>query len=228
MVLSFLNLSGVGKQFEGRWILRGLELQVAPGQFIAIVGESGCGKSTLLNLIAGLDLADEGQVTLDGTQWSQCNDDQRSVRRREQIGFVFQAFHLLPHLKAWQNAALPLLLQGRNPQDAKAAVSSLFEKLGMGNQTEQFPTTLSGGEQQRVALARALIHQPKLLLADEPTGNLDPKTALPALQLLRQQTREKNTAVLMVTHSEQAAAIADQVLRLSGGILHAQKNTDAA
>ncbi len=225
--MSFLRLSTVGKQFEGRWILRGLDLQVAPGQFIAIVGESGCGKSTLLNLIAGLDLADEGQVTMDGTNWDQLNDDQRSVRRREKIGFVFQAFHLLPHLNAWQNAALPLLLQGRNPQDAKAAVTDLFETLGMGKQTEQFPTTLSGGEQQRVALARALIHQPSLLLADEPTGNLDPKTALPALQLLRQQTRKKNTAVLMVTHSEQAAAIADQVLRLSGGILHHQKTSHA-
>jgi putative ABC transport system ATP-binding protein len=219
--VSFLTLSAVGKQFANRWILRQLALQVAPGEFIAIVGESGCGKSTLLNLIAGLDVADEGQVLLDGHDWSTLTDDLRSVRRREQIGFVFQAFHLLPHLNAWQNAALPLLLQGKNPNHAKQQVADLFAQLGMANQLEQFPTTLSGGEQQRVALARALIHQPALLLADEPTGNLDPKTALPALHLLREQTRSKKTAVLMVTHSEQAASIADRVLRLSGGVLQA-------
>ncbi len=217
--MNFLELSNIGKQFNQRWILRELNLSVQPGEFIAIVGESGCGKSTLLNLIAGLDIADEGSTTLLGQDWKLLDDQARSVRRREQLGFVFQAFHLLPHLNAWQNAALPLLLQGKAPTLAKQQVGQLFEQLGLVKQLEQFPTTLSGGEQQRVALARALVHSPGLLLADEPTGNLDPKTAQPALQLLAQQARDKNTAVLMVTHSEQAAAIADRVLRLTGGCL---------
>jgi putative ABC transport system ATP-binding protein len=179
-----------------------------------LLGESGAGKSTLLNLIAGLEPADEGLIELDGTPVQALDDAASAALRRRTLGFVFQAFHLIAHMSAARNVAIPLLLNGVAPGDALAAAVRILGELGLGERGESLPAQLSGGEQQRVALARALVHSPALLLADEPTGNLDPASAGIALRLLATQVREHGAAMLMVTHSEHAAAIADRRLRL--------------
>ena len=187
-------------------------LQVAPGEFVAIVGESGVGKSTLLNCMAGLDSWDAGSVSLDGVDLGALGDDQRALLRREKVGFVFQAFHVLPHLDVAQNVALPLLLLGQNDD---ARVQAMLAAVGLEGLGARLPQQLSGGQLQRVAIARALIHRPRLLLADEPTGNLDPTTAARVMDALVAQTREHGAALVLVTHSETAAARADRVLHLS-------------
>jgi putative ABC transport system ATP-binding protein len=194
-------------------------LQAKEGEFIALIGESGGGKSTLLNLIAGLDDPNEGSITLGGQNLQELNEAQRTELRRTKIGFVFQAFHLLNHLNTWQNIALPLLLNGTEAKQAQQRALAACEQLGLGHRALAPVPQLSGGEQQRVALARALIHKPSLVLADEPTGNLDPGNAQPALALLREQCAQSGTTVLMVTHSTQAASFADRVLKLQQGRL---------
>jgi putative ABC transport system ATP-binding protein len=199
--------------------LRNLELQANEGEFIALIGESGGGKSTLLNLIAGLDDPTEGSITLDGENLQLLNEAQRTQLRRTKIGFVFQAFHLLNHLNTWQNIALPLLLNGTEAKQAKKRALIACEQLGLSHRAQAQVPQLSGGEQQRVALARALIHNPSLVLADEPTGNLDPGNAQPALALLREHCSKSGATVLMVTHSVQAASFADRTLRLQQGRL---------
>jgi putative ABC transport system ATP-binding protein len=199
--------------------LRHLELQANQGEFIALIGESGGGKSTLLNLIAGLDDPTEGSIVLDGEHLQSLNEAQRTQLRRTKIGFVFQAFHLLNHLSTWQNIALPLLLNGTNAKQAQERALAACDQLGLLHRAQAPVPQLSGGEQQRVALARALIHNPSLVLADEPTGNLDPGNAQPALALLREHCLESGATVLMVTHSVQAASFADRTLRLQQGRL---------
>jgi putative ABC transport system ATP-binding protein len=186
-------------------------LDVAPGEFVAIVGESGVGKSTLLNCMAGLDTWDEGSVVLQGQSLDNMNDDQRALLRRQHVGFVFQAFHVLPHLDVAQNVGLPLLLLGQ-PDDER--VDAMLAAVGMAGLGHRLPQQLSGGQLQRVAIARALVHRPSLLLADEPTGNLDPTTAAKVMDALIAQTREQGTSLVLVTHSEAAAARADRVLKL--------------
>jgi putative ABC transport system ATP-binding protein len=204
------------------WVLKNINLNVHAGQFVAILGESGGGKSTLLNLMAALDRPDEGQISIVGTNTATLTQAQATELRRAKIGFVFQAFHLLNHLSAWQNVALPLLLAGAPETTSQARARDLLDQLGLGKRTDAQPAQLSGGEQQRVALARALIHSPALLLADEPTGNLDPISARPALELIRQQCATRQTAVVMVTHSESAARLADATYRLENGCLTQQ------
>jgi putative ABC transport system ATP-binding protein len=194
-----------------------VSLTVAPGEFVAIVGESGVGKSTLLNCMAGLDNWDSGTVQLDDVDLDTLGDDARALLRREKVGFVFQAFHVLPHLDVAQNVALPLMLLHR--PDA-ARVQAMLDAVGLGNLGQRLPQQLSGGQLQRVAIARALVHRPRLLLADEPTGNLDPTTAAKVMDVLLAQTREHGASLVLVTHSEAAAARADRVLHLgSTGIL---------
>lgn len=211
-----LSLDHVGRAFEpGHWIFRGLNLLLGRGERIALVGPSGSGKSTLLNLVAGLDRPDEGKVRIGGQPLAALDEAGRARVRRDAIGFVFQAFHLVNHLSLWQNVAVPLLLQGAAPDEARQRAETLLASLGLGSRSTSLPLTLSGGEQQRVALARALVHEPMLVLADEPTGNLDPETAATALALLDRQAAEHGAALLLVTHSDQAAAIADQRLRLT-------------
>ena len=188
-----------------------VSLTVAPGEFVAIVGESGVGKSTLLNCMAGLDSWDSGSVVLDGMDLGQLSDDQLARMRREKTGFVFQAFHVLPHLDVAQNVALPLLLLGQ-PDDAR--VQAMLDAVGLAGLGARLPQQLSGGQLQRVAIARALVHRPRLLLADEPTGNLDPRTAALVMEALVTQTREQGASLVLVTHSQAASTRADRVLRL--------------
>ena len=207
-----LKISQLGKRYGEAAVFSNVSLDVAPGEFVAIVGESGVGKSTLLNCMAGLDSWDEGSVVLNGADLAAMNDDQRALLRSRQVGFVFQAFHVLPHLDVAQNVALPLLLLGE-PDDAR--VELLLEAVGLGGLGQRLPQQLSGGQLQRVAIARALIHRPALLLADEPTGNLDPTTAARVMDALVAQTREHGAAMVLVTHSQAAAARADRVLHLS-------------
>jgi len=207
-----LIVQNLSKHYGDVAVFRNVSLQVAPGEFVAIVGESGVGKSTLLNCMAGLDSWDAGSVSLDGVDLGALGDDQRALLRREKIGFVFQAFHVLPHLDVAQNVALPLLLLGQH--DA-ARVQAMLAAVGLAGLGERLPQQLSGGQLQRVAIARALIHRPRLLLADEPTGNLDPTTAARVMDALVAQTREHGAALVLVTHSETAAARADRVLHLS-------------
>lgn len=207
-----VTVRGLAKRYGEATVFRGVDLQVAAGEFVAIVGESGVGKSTLLNCMAGLDTWDEGDVLLEGISLGTLTDEGRTLLRREKVGFVFQAFHVLPHLDVAQNVGLPLLLLGR--PDA-GRVQAMLQAVGLGGLGGRLPQALSGGQLQRVAIARALIHQPRLLLADEPTGNLDPATAGLVMDLLAAQARSSGTALVLVTHSEAAAARADRLLHLT-------------
>ena len=216
-----VELTDVRKAFGGRVVLDGLCMRVARGERVALLGESGSGKSTLLNVIAGLEPIDAGTVCVSGTMVSALDADQAALLRRASIGFVFQAFHLLPHLDAVRNVAVPLLLNGVAPGAALEQASAMLERVGLGGRTDAWPRQLSGGEQQRVALARALVHGPSLVLADEPTGNLDPDTAAQALALIASLVDASGAALVMVTHSAQAAAIAHRRLRLDARGLRA-------
>ncbi|MDO8387480.1 MAG: ABC transporter ATP-binding protein [Polaromonas sp.] len=207
-----LRIRELAKHYGDVAVFSDVSLEVAPGEFVAIVGESGVGKSTLLNCMAGLDSWDSGTVELDGVDIGSLSDDQRALLRREKVGFVFQAFHVLPHLDVAQNVALPLLLLGQHDD---ARVAAMLASVGLDGLGARLPQQLSGGQLQRVAIARALIHRPSLLLADEPTGNLDPATAARVMDALVAQTREHGASLVLVTHSETAAARADRVLHLS-------------
>ena len=210
-----LVLEQLTKSYGGRTVLAQLSHTFKAGEFVAIMGESGVGKSTLLNLIAGLDTPDGGQVIVDGTPMSSLDDDAATRLRRTRMGFIFQAFHVLPHLTLRQNVALPLLLNGAAAQAARLRTDAMLDAVGLHGRGDDFPRQLSGGEMQRVAIARALVHRPALLLADEPTGNLDPDTATTILQLLRSETRAHGAGAIMVTHSHAAATLADKVLLLT-------------
>ena len=199
------------KEYGSRTVLRDIELCLRPGEYVAIMGESGVGKSTLLNLIAGLDAPDDGQLLIDGVSLNALDDDAATQLRRQKLGFIFQAFHLLPHLNLLQNVALPLLLNGIAPDRAREMLTAV----GLAGREQDFPRQLSGGEMQRVAIARALVHRPRLLLADEPTGNLDPDTADDVLRLLKDEIRANETSAVIVTHSPLAASGADRILLLT-------------
>ncbi len=209
-----LHIQNLSKHYGETPVFTNVSLTVEPGEFVAIVGESGVGKSTLLNCMAGLDSWDCGTVHLDGTDLGQLNDDARALLRREKVGFVFQAFHVLGHLDVTQNVALPLLLLN-TPDDDR--VQSMLQAVGLEGMGARLPQQLSGGQLQRVAIARALVHRPTLLLADEPTGNLDPTTAAKVMDALVAQTRAQGTSLVLVTHSEAATARADRVLHLRSG-----------
>ena len=206
-----LSVRGLAKHYGQTPVFRNVSLDVAPGEFVAIVGESGVGKSTLLNCMAALDTWDAGSIVHDGVDLGSLSGEARAIWRRQQVGFVFQAFHVLPHLDVAQNIALPLMLQGRRDD---ARIAQMLQAVGLGGMGQRLPQQLSGGQLQRVAIARALVHRPALLLADEPTGNLDPATAGKVMELLTLQTREHGASLVLVTHSEAAAARADRVLHL--------------
>jgi len=202
-----------------RTLFDDLALQVESGECVAIVGESGAGKSTLLNCIAGLDAVDRGSIVIGGQEVCGLDDDSLARLRRVQFGFVFQAFHVLPHLSVLQNVALPLWLLGTTDAQADARAQAMLERVGLGGRGADAPQVLSGGELQRVAIARALVHRPALVLADEPTGNLDPERAASILGLLLEQIRAGGAAGILVTHSRAAARRADRVLELDRGRL---------
>jgi putative ABC transport system ATP-binding protein len=190
-------------------------LELAAGDYVAVMGESGIGKSTLLNLIAGLDRPDSGQVFLDGADLCVLGDDALTLIRRKHMGFVFQAFHILPYLSVAQNVALPLALNGIGNKAMHRRVGALLDSVKLGERGESMPHELSGGEMQRVAIARALVHKPRLVFADEPTGNLDPESAKEVLALLRECVKGQGSAGILVTHSSAAARTADRTYVLT-------------
>jgi putative ABC transport system ATP-binding protein len=208
---TLLAVNALAKRYGEATVFSHVDLTLAAGEFVAILGDSGVGKSTLLNCIAGLDMVDGGTVHIAGTCITTLPEAQQAVFRRQHLGFVFQAFHVLPHLSVAHNVGLPLLLQGR-PDEAR--VAHMLAAVGLQGLGDRLPQTLSGGQLQRVALARALVHAPKLILADEPTGNLDPETADRMMDLLATQVRQHGAACVLVTHSLHAAARADRVLTL--------------
>ena len=208
-----LQVTGLAKHYGEAVIFSNVSFAVQPGEFVAIVGDSGVGKSTVLNCLAGLDDWDSGRILHGGTDLATLDDTERALWRRAHVGFVFQAFHVLPHLDVAQNVALPLMLLGQSDPER---VQQMLAAVGLEGLGARLPQQLSGGQLQRVAIARALVHRPSLLLADEPTGNLDPGTAQRTLDLLLAQTREHGAALVLVTHSDAAAARADRVLRLTG------------
>lgn len=215
-----LDCRGLRKTYGIRTVLQNLDLQLQAGEYVAIMGESGVGKSTFLNLVAGLDHADQGQLMIDGIPAHTLTDEAATLLRRQKLGFIFQAFHLLPHLSLIQNVSLPLMLNDLPQQRAL----EMLHAVGLAGREYDFPRQLSGGEMQRVAIARALVHRPRLLLADEPTGNLDPETAADILHLLKHEIRSSGAAAIIVTHSPLAAASADRVLVLTRNGLR-QQNT---
>ena len=210
-----LYISGIRKGFGGRAVLSAVSLRVEAGEYVAIVGESGSGKSTLLNIIAGLESPDAGEVVFDGVNINAQSDDARTLLRRDNFGFVFQAFHVLPHLTVEQNVGLPLLLRAFKEQEVKVKAKQFIAAVGLAGRENSMPRELSGGELQRVAIARALVGEPKLVLADEPTGNLDQENARQVLGLLRDQVQAHGAAGILVTHSEAAAATCDRRYRLT-------------
>jgi len=210
-----LYISALGKRFGKRVVFSAVDLRIGPGEYVAIVGESGVGKSTLLNIVAGLESSDAGDVLFEGLNVKELDDDARTLLRRDKFGFVFQAFHVLPHLTVQQNIGLPLLLRGFVQAEIIERSKISLAAVGMAGRESSMPRELSGGELQRVAIARALVGEPKLLLADEPTGNLDQDNARQVLALLRDQVKAHGAAGILVTHSEAAAASCDRRYRLS-------------
>jgi putative ABC transport system ATP-binding protein len=209
-----LSLRGVTKRFGARTVLNSVSLELAAGEYIAILGESGIGKSTLLNVIAGLEPVDHGKILFQDSEITNLSDDALTALRRDHFGFVFQAFHVLPQLTVEQNVGLPLLLRGIEDE---AKTRGMLAAVGLAGREHSAPRELSGGELQRVAIARALVGHPKLVLADEPTGNLDPENARQVLQLFREVVKTRGAAAILATHSESAAAGCDRRYRLTGG-----------
>ena len=207
-----LHVETLAKRYGVVDVFRDVSLAVAAGEFVAIVGESGVGKSTLLNLIAGLDRTDAGRVVVAGHDLATMSDDELTRFRRKHVGFVFQAFHVLPYLTVAQNVGVPLALLG---EDAPARVHAMLAAVGLQDRGDSMPRELSGGELQRTAIARALVHRPSLVLADEPTGNLDPASAQGVIALLRDCVRNEGATGILATHSRAAAASADRVFVLT-------------
>jgi putative ABC transport system ATP-binding protein len=218
---SFLHIENLSKGFqEGRQIrqvLSGCSLEMAKGEFVTIIGKSGTGKSTLLNIISGIDQADRGAIYLDGQELTALNETQRTLFRRHQIGFIFQFFNLISTLSVLENVTLPLELTGIALNEAQERAKELLAEVDLADRLDTFPDRLSGGEQQRVAIARALVHDPLIVLADEPTGNLDEETGQQVLDLLEKLTRQVGKNLIMVTHSRDNTVFADRVIELREG-----------
>lgn len=216
-------LNGIGKSFiEGdreRVVFRDAELAIRPGEWVFLLGRSGSGKSTLLNLLSGIDLPDRGEVLIEGRALNRMSERERTLFRRYHIGFVFQFYNLIPTLTVLENVLLPLELAGLLTDAHRSRARELLEAVGLADRGGAFPDRLSGGEQQRVAVARALVHEPKLVLADEPTGNLDADTGRQVLDLFERLLRPSGTTLVLVTHSTEVAALADRVLTIRNGVL---------
>ncbi len=223
----FLHLVNVSKSYQegsrSRAVFRKVNLDAGRGEVIAILGKSGSGKTTLLNLVSGIDRVDEGEIILAGRRLTGLDEQAWTLFRRQYIGFIFQFFNLIPTLNVWENVTLPLELNGLTSAADYQRAEDLLRTVGLADRKAAFPDRLSGGEQQRVAIARALVHDPSLVLADEPTGNLDEETGRQVLALLDRLTRQSGKSMLLVTHSAEAAAIADRVFTLHEGHLVEQE-----
>ncbi len=219
--MTILQTTNLTKQYQMGEVtvdaLRNVDFTVEPGAFVAIMGPSGSGKSTLLHLLGGLDSPSDGDISLGGRRLAHLTDDEITIVRRRQVGFIFQFFNLLPTLSAAENVALPLLLDGKRIEDYAARIDELLTLVGLSDRRDHKPDQLSGGQQQRVAIARAFVNEPKIVLADEPTGNLDSKSGVNVLDLLRRVCKELSTTVVMVTHDPRAASYADRVVFLRDG-----------
>jgi putative ABC transport system ATP-binding protein len=224
-----IQLRQVSKAYEEagrtRTVLRNVSASFAPGEFVVLVGKSGSGKSTLLNLVSGIDLPDQGEVIVAGEAITRLSEHQRTLFRRRQIGFIFQFFNLVSTLTVLENLLLPLELNGRADSAAQRHALELLARVGLEDRRDTYPDRLSGGEQQRIAVARALVHDPPLVLADEPTGNLDSETSRQVLDLLDTLTRQAGKNLLMVTHSPEVVGLADRILRIADGQLYDDKVT---
>ena len=214
---AWIELRNVSKRYGRQTVLDGASLTVERGQFVAVMGRSGSGKSTLLRLVGGLESADAGVVRVDDTDLTRLTETERARRRRHGLGFVFQSFNLIPTLTVAENVELPLALNDVAPEKMRRLRSELLAELGLADCADRFPEDISGGEQQRVAIARAVVHEPKLVLADEPTGNLDSETAQHVLELLRRTCRERNATLIVASHSADLAAQASRVVTIRGG-----------
>jgi len=214
-----VRLLNVSKTYNSHVVLTHTDLEVAPGEFVVIVGRSGSGKSTLLNLIGGLDFASSGEIWLLGQSLTELTEEQRARIRCRSLGFVFQFFNLIPTLTVNENIRLPLALNGVSKEEAKIRSDHLLHELGMADCSKRFPEELSGGEQQRIAIARAMAHKPAIVLADEPTGNLDLDTARDVIELLDRTCRAQGTTLIMATHSREVIGLADRVLTIRGSQL---------
>jgi ABC-type lipoprotein export system ATPase subunit len=222
--LAILVLDSVEKIYDGGVrpvaALRGVSFEAAAGDFIALMGPSGCGKSTLLHLVGGMDFPSRGFVLLDGVALNELGEEALARVRRTKIGFVFQFFNLLPTLTVAENVALPLLLDGASEDKSRDRVNALLDRVGLAARAAHFPAQLSGGEMQRAAIVRAIIAEPKLVLADEPTGNLDTENGTQAIRLLADLNRELGVTVLLATHSDEAAGYASRTIRMRDGLIH--------
>jgi len=219
MTRSGLELRGVTKRYGGQTVLSNIDLEIASGEFLVIIGRSGSGKSTLLRILGGLEYPDTGHVLLDGREITSLDERSRAEIRRGTLGFVFQFFNLLPTLTAAENIGLPLALNGIKAGPARHRIAQLLDELAIGDCADRFPDQLSGGEQQRVAIARALAHEPTLIVADEPTGNLDAETAQQVIQMLGTACRRRNATLVMATHAQEVVGTADRVLSIDRGSL---------
>lgn len=212
-----IQLENVEKYYGARAVFRGINLVVDSGEFVAIMGSSGSGKSTLLNLIGGMDVPDQGRIIVDRDIVSSYTEEELTAYRRRKIGFIFQFFNLLPNLTVSENIEMPLLLNNEEGQDGR--VAEYMRMVGLEGRENDYPSTLSGGEQQRVAIARALVHEPGIILADEPTGNLDSKTGRSIMQLIRAAAARDRKTVVLVTHNQAVAESAARIIRIQDGAL---------
>ncbi len=213
-ILSGMDL---GKKYGSLEVLKGVSLAVDQGEFVCLVGKSGSGKTTLLSLLSGLEKPTKGRLTLDGRDITEAPEDELALFRRENVGFIFQSFNLIPTLSAWENVALPLFPTKIPKEQQRLRAIELLEKMDMGHRTEHLPSALSGGEKQRVAIGRALVNHPKIIFADEPTGNLDSSTGDAIMAILHRLHAEEGVAILMVTHEVELARTADRLIRMKDG-----------
>lgn len=219
MVLTtfMIKLENIEKYYGDNWVLRGITLEITKGSFVSITGSSGSGKSTLLNLIGGMDRPYKGNIIINGENISAYTDDQLTLYRRKKVGFIFQFFNLLPNITVFENIMMPLLLNGT---EETGSVSDYIKRIGLEGKEKSLPYQLSGGEQQRVAIARALIHNPEIILADEPTGSLDSETGKTIMDLIKRLAEDSHKIVLLVTHEQYIAEYAQKMIRIKDGILY--------